>query len=162
MYETLKSRRILIILLSLIFIIALVGCNPKTDDPQASEEAETSAKTEATQETASEEEPAATKYMFGDEIQEISILTVDMGLEVSFADSEWTKHMEEVTGVHVNWDFGGIINSDDYNTVFQTRVVAGADMPDLFYISGDGMNLAEDGLLANLQNIISMKSCRII
>ena len=128
----------------------LLAVPPKTDDPQASEEAETAAKTEDAQETVAEGEPTATKYMFGDEMQEISILTVDMGLEVSFADSEWVKYMEEVTGVHVNWDFGGIINSDDYNTVFQTRVVAGADMPDLFYISGDGMNLAEDGLLANL------------
>ena len=150
MYQTSKIRRVLTILLSALFIIALVGCTPSNDEPQASEESATTAET--TQETSTEdtEEPAATKYMFGDEMQEISILTVDMGYEVSFADSEFVKYMEEVTGVHVNWDFGGTENSDDFKTVFQTRVVAGADVPDFFYIAGDGMDLAEDGILANL------------
>ena len=148
MYKTSKGRRILVILMSVVFIFALVGCTDKSEDEQTAEATKASDATETTQDTSTEQaQEPDTKYMFGDEIQEISVLTADMGLEVSFAEAKIIEIWEEATGVHVNWDLPA---SDDFSTVFQTRIVAGADIPDLFYIEGDGQDLVSDGVIANL------------
>ena len=145
-----RTKKTIVVLLSVVLLLAIfAGCTDNADS-QSEKVDESDNKTADETESKNEEsskDQEATKYLFGDEIQEIDILTIDNGLEVSFAESAIIDLWESVTGVHVNWDLPA---GSDYATVFQTRIVAGGDVPDLFYIQNDGMELASDGALANL------------
>jgi putative aldouronate transport system substrate-binding protein len=63
--------------------------------------------------------------------------------------------IEEITGVKIKWE---CVSSDDYDTVAQTRLAAGVNLPDIIRIPKATVGLAryaDEGLLVNMSKYMS-------
>lgn len=97
--------------------------------------------------------------IISDGSEELSILTYQNWDSAAYYDSEEglliNNVIEEITGVKINWE---CVSSDNFDTVAQTRLAAGIDLPDIIrvpVITGALIKYADEGLLINLSDYIS-------
>ena len=104
--------------------------------------------------------------IISDGSEELSILTYQNWDSAAYYDSEEglliNNVIEEITGVKINWE---CVSSDNFDTVAQTRLAAGIDLPDIIrvpVITGALIKYADEGLLINLSDYISEENAPYI
>ena len=171
-----KQRRFLSILLTGGLILGtLAGCVPGSGSGTSKNETQEAPKEEAAQEPVQEQETetagasAAEENTTSGETQEssylplcdpgsetLSILTYQNWHASAYYDSEEglaiENEIEKITGVNIDWE---CVGSGDYNTVAQTRLASGSELPDIIRIPNGTTGLADyssQGLLVNIKD----------
>ncbi len=174
-----KQRRFLSILLTGGLILGtLAGCVPGSGSGTSKNETQEAPKEEAAQEPVQEQETetagasAAEENTTSGETQEssylplcdpgsetLSILTYQNWHASAYYDSEEglaiENEIEKITGVNIDWE---CVGSGDYNTVAQTRLASGSELPDIIRIPNGTTGLADyssQGLLVNIKDYIN-------
>lgn len=116
----------------------LAGCGgKKADEGGATSEGGSDSKTEASADTLN---PAGTYPIVKDGTLDMSLFTMSMPNVEDFATNDFTKFMEEKTGIHFEFITGGRDDWEDkLNMLFQSD-----DYPDVIF--GVGPNIAKYGV----------------
>lgn len=105
------------------------------------------------------EEYGYSTNLIGDGTQTLSLMTYQNWDSAAYYDSEEglfiENVLEEITGVQIEWE---CISSDDYDTVAQTRLAAGINLPDIMrvpVVTGAVTKYAEEELFIDLTPYIN-------
>ncbi len=163
-----KQKKLLSILLAAVLTAGTVaGCAPGSGSADTANKAEDSQKTGGDSSGASSGDSAAKdssegKYQLplcepGSE--SLSILTYQNWHASAYYDNEGglpvENEIEAITGVHIDWE---CVGSGDYNTVAQTRLASGSQLPDIIRVPNGTTGLADyskQGLLINIKDYIN-------
>ncbi len=146
---------------------SLIGCMPGSQKAPVSSEApaeevtNTNETTELVENVATTEEGSSSSYLPLCEpgSETLSILTYQNWHASAYYDSDEglpvENEIEKITGVNMEWE---CVGSGDYNTVAQTRLASGSELPDIIRVPNGTTGLAEyseQGLLINIKEYIN-------
>ena len=146
---------------------ALAGCMPGTGATGSEPAAETKQESASgTENVISEEASVSEETQGGYSLplcepgsETLSILTYQNWHASAYYDSDdglpVENEIEKITGVKVNWE---CVASGDYNTVAQTRLASGSELPDIIRVPNGTTGLADyssQGLLVNIKEYIN-------
>lgn len=173
-----KERRIIMkykklmstLLTACLLTGVMAGCVPGSGSGEASstvQSEEVLADAEEADSLAAEENASADEVVVEDSYlplcepgsETLTILTYQNWHASAYYDSEEglpvENEIEEITGVNIKWE---CVASGDYNTVAQTRLASGTELPDIIRIPNGTTGLAEyssQGLLVNIKDYIN-------
>lgn len=122
-----------ILCICLIFSVVFTGCNTKGDSKQEDGDKKQTVKQSDKKKGEKTEEKSlyteAGNYPIVNEPITLKFLTVNVPQVTDFATNDFTKHMEELTNIHIEWSFAPAENTAEKVNL----VLASGTYPDVFY-----------------------------
>ena len=151
-------KKFIIMFFASIFILSsLSGCSSSQSSKTETSQTQGSQVSQSTTDTSAVS--AEKKKIVSDTPVELSLGTQEMPFAgISYADNlPVFQELEKRTGVKIKWD---IVDSDDYVTVMKTRIAAATDLPDIFSLGSENVNidvmqLIKSNLILPLDDLIN-------